>query len=41
MFVLKQRPGGNISSAEESEEDVSESEIIQVKAIPIFWIKKH
>lgn len=35
MFVLRQRPGGNVSSAEESEEDVSETEIIQVKTIPI------
>lgn len=30
MFVLKQR-FGNLSSGEESEEDVSESDIIQVK----------
>lgn len=37
MFVLKQRQGGNTSSAEESEEDVSESEIIQVKTMPIYW----
>lgn len=35
MFVLRQRPGANISSGDESEEDVSESEIIQVKPTPI------
>lgn len=35
MFVLRQRPGGNNSSPEESEEDVSESEIIQVKSVSI------
>lgn len=40
MFVLRQRPGGNISSADESEEDVSESEIIQVKTIPIIRKKE-
>lgn len=39
MFVLRQRPGGNNSSAEDSEEDVSESEIIQVKSVPI--LQKH
>lgn len=40
MFVLRQRPGGNVSSADESDEDVSESEIIQVKTVPIFQNKQ-
>lgn len=39
MFVLRQRQGGNISSPDESEEDVSESEIIQVKTITKFYQK--
>lgn len=36
MFVLRQNPGRNNSSADESEEDVSESEMIQVKSVPTF-----